>query len=95
MEAINSIVVPLSKGLGEICDIINPKKIIIGGPIGYSSKYLVSKLRENMESKVTSDIPGGHIKVEQAKLKDYGSTLGAASLVLEKKAELLFTKEEE
>ena len=48
-----------------------------------------------MESKVTSDIPGGHIKVEQAKLKDYGSTLGAASLVLEKKAELLFTKEEE
>lgn len=95
MESIDSIVSPLSKGLGEICDIINPQKIIIGGPIGYSSKYLVSKLRENMEKKATYDIPGGKIKVEQAKLKDYGSTLGAASLVLEKKAELLFTKEVE
>ncbi|MGN1189773.1 MAG: ROK family transcriptional regulator, partial [Candidatus Ornithospirochaeta sp.] len=41
MESIDALVAPLSKGLGEICDIINPKKIIIGGPIGYSSKYLV------------------------------------------------------
>ena len=90
MAALDSIVLPLSKGLGELCDIINPKKIIIGGQLGCSSQYLVSKLRENMESKMTLDIPGSHIQVEQAKLREFGSALGAASLVLENKAELLF-----
>ena len=90
MAALDSIVLPLSKGLGELCDIINPKKLIIGGQLGCSSQYLVSKLRENMESKMTLDLPGSHIQVEQAKLRDFGSALGAASLVLENKAELLF-----
>ena len=90
MAALDSIVLPLSKGLGELCDIINPKKLIIGGQLGCSSQYLVSKLRENMESKMTLELPGSHIQVEQAKLREFGSALGAASLVLENKAELLF-----
>ena len=90
MAALDSIVVPLSKGLGEICDIVNPKKLIIGGQLGSSSQYLVSKLRENMESKMSLELPGSHIQVEQAKLRELGSALGAASLVLENKAELLF-----
>lgn len=90
MAALDTLVTPLSKGIGEICDIINPKKVIIGGALGCSSRYLVSKLRENMESKMTVELPGSHILVEQAKLREFGSARGAASLVLENKAELLF-----
>ena len=93
MKAVEAIVEPLSKGLGEICDIINPRKIIIGGPIGYSSRYLVTRLRECLRSKLTATVAGAALKVEQAVLKDYGSALGAASLVLENKADLLYRSE--
>ena len=93
MKAVDSIVEPLSKGLGEICDIITPRKIIIGSPIRYSSGYLVTRLRESLRSKVTASMAGAGLKVEQAMLKDYGSALGAASLVLENKADLLYRSE--
>ena len=93
MKAIDTIVEPLARGLGEICDIINPRKIIIGGPIGYSSRYLVTRLRECLRQKLTASPAGEVLKVEQACLKDYGSALGAASLVLENKADLLYRAE--
>ena len=68
---------------------INPRKIVIGGPIGYSSEYLVGRIRKNFEI-ISADEPYKGLDIEQGRLKEIGAALGAATLVLQNKAELLY-----
>lgn len=87
--AIDTIASPIANGLSTLVDIINPRKIVLGGPIGYNSKYLVGRIQELLSSfSFYSQYKG--LKIEQGKLKDIGSALGAATLVLQNKAELLY-----
>lgn len=90
MAAIDTIVPPLVSALDEICTIINPQKVILGGPIGYSSQYLRDKLHETINRDLPHEFPRQSLIIEKAKLERYGSALGAATLVLEEKAQLLF-----
>lgn len=85
----DSIVQPLAKGLSILADIINPRKIVIGGPIGYNCNYLVQEIKKAYES-LASNEPHQEIQIEQGKLKDTGAALGAATLVLQNKAELFY-----
>lgn len=87
--AVDSIASPIANGLSTLIDIINPRKIVLGGPIGYNSKYLVDRIRELLSSFSFYSQYNG-LKIEQGKLKDIGSALGAATLVLQNKAELLY-----
>ena len=87
--AMDSIASPIANGLSTLIDIINPRKIVLGGPIGYNSKYLVDRIRELLSSFSFYSQYNG-LKIEQGKLKDIGSALGAATLVLQNKAELLY-----
>ncbi len=84
-----SIASPLAKGLSILADIINPRKIVIGGPIGYNSRYLVDEIRSNFDI-LAADEPYKGLKIEQGRLKETGAALGAATLVLQNKAELLY-----
>ena len=85
----DSIIQPLAKGLSILADIINPRKIVIGGPIGYNCNYLVQEIKKAYES-LASNEPHQEIQIEQGKLKDTGAALGAATLVLQNKAELFY-----
>lgn len=87
--AMDSIASPIANGLSTLIDIINPRKIVLGGPIGYNSKYLVDRIQELLSSFSFYSQYNG-LKIEQGKLKDIGSALGAATLVLQNKAELLY-----
>lgn len=87
--AVDSIASPIANGLSTLIDIINPRKIVLGGPIGYNSKYLVDRIQELLSSFSFYSQYNG-LKIEQGKLKDIGSALGAATLVLQNKAELLY-----
>lgn len=86
---IDSIVQPLAKGLSILADIINPRKIVIGGPVGYNCKYLVNEIKKEYEI-LASNEPNQGLKIEQGKLKETGAALGAATLVLQNKAELIY-----
>ena len=88
-KCIDAIAGPITIALGMIIDIINPRRIVIGGPIGYSSRYLVDKLNKDACS-VAEESPYRVMTITQGKLKDIGSALGAATLVLSHKPELLY-----
>lgn len=88
-RCIDAIAGPITIALGMIIDIINPRRIVIGGPIGYSSRYLVDKLNKDACS-VAEESPYRVMTITQGKLKDIGSALGAATLVLSHKPELLY-----
>ena len=85
----DSIASPLAKGLSILADVINPRKIVIGGPIGYNSGYLVDEIRRNFDI-LAADEPYKGLRIEQGRLKETGAALGAATLVLQNKAELLY-----
>lgn len=93
VEAVDLIAVPLAKAISEIAEIINPNKLVIGGSLGYSCTYLVNRVRDLLSE--DSGFDGSNFSVEQAKLRQTSSPLGAASLVLDHKAELLFFSEQD
>ena len=82
---------PILTAFYILVDIINPKKIVLGGPIGYSSSYLAQRVRE-AANRIAAETPYRVMTIEQGKLKDNGSALGAAALVLDKKCDLLYTE---
>ena len=87
-KAVDMIAIHISKAISEIAEIINPNKLVLGGSLGYSCTYLVDRVREHMAGEFGDEC---HIiSVEQAKLRQAASPLGAATLVLDRKAELLF-----
>lgn len=90
-EAMDHIIEPIIAATSILVDIINPKKIVLGGPIGYSSSYLVERVQAATD-RIAMETPYRVMTIEQGKLKDIGAALGAAALVLEKKAELLYSR---
>lgn len=80
---------PLITAIGILVDIINPRKIVIGGPMGYSCNYLVSCIK-NATDRIAIETPYRSMSIVQGRLKGNGSALGAVTLVLSKKAELLY-----
>lgn len=91
VKAMDMIVEPIITAISILVDIINPKKIVLGGPIGYSSSYLAQRVREAV-NRIAAETPYRVMTIEQGKLKDNGSALGAAALVLDKKCDLLYTE---
>lgn len=88
-ECIDAILVPLNKVISMLVDTLNPGKIIIGGPIGYSCGYLVRQIDKAM--KLYPDYPPvANLSIEQGALHETGAALGAASLVMEHKLEFLY-----
>lgn len=88
-ECIDSILVYLNKVISMLVDTLNPGKIVIGGPMGYSCRYLVSQVEKAM--RIYPDYPPvAHLRIVQGQLLEVGAALGAASLVMERKLELLY-----
>lgn len=89
IDAVDSIAPPIAKAISMLVDIVNPRRIVIGGDIGYASRHLVNRVRE--EVKAISDVDSYKLlEIEQGNQKVASSARGAASLVLSHKAELLF-----
>lgn len=91
IKAMDRIIDPIIKAITILVDIINPKKIVLGGPIGYSSKYLAQRVDE-ATNKIASETPYRVMTIVPGKLKEDGAALGAAALVLDKKCDLLYSQ---
>ena len=88
-RCVEHIAEPLIVAISILVDLINPRKIVIGGPMGFSCKYLVTCI-QNATSRIAIETPYRSMSIVQGKIKDIGSALGAATLVLQNKAELLY-----
>ncbi len=75
--------------IAVVVDMINPRKIVIGGPMGYSCSYLVSCI-QNAAERIAAETPYRSMSIVQGQLKGNGSALGAVTLVLNRKADLLY-----
>ena len=69
-----------------VADVLNPDKVIIGGPTG-TSKYLIASINEALDN-LEYKGPFTSYAVEQARLQEMSSALGAAYIVTTNKLEL-------
>ena len=69
-----------------VADVLNPDKVIIGGPTG-TSKYLISSINEALDD-LEYKGPFTSYEVDQARLSEFSSALGASYLVARNKLEL-------
>jgi predicted NBD/HSP70 family sugar kinase len=90
MRAMDKIIEPIITAIAILVDIVNPKKIVLGGPIGYSSLYLAQRVEE-AANRIAAETPYRVMSIVPGKLKENGSALGAAALVLDKKCDLLYS----
>ncbi|MDY0290147.1 MAG: ROK family transcriptional regulator [Sphaerochaeta sp.] len=79
---------PIAIGVSTLANVIAPNEIILGGPLGDASSYLVDRVRERVHSYLL-DWQNKDIAIIQGTQGDYGSAIGAATSVLDKKLELV------
>ncbi len=91
MKAMDKIIEPIITAIAILVDVVNPKKIVLGGPIGYSSLYLAQRVEE-AANRIATETPYRVMSIVSGKLKENGSALGAAALVLDKKCDLLYAQ---
>lgn len=72
--------------IGHLITIINPKKIVLGGPMATSGNYYV----DYIEKKVVNDYLTPEIPIVQGSMDVYTGARGAASLVTKRVVELTF-----
>lgn len=88
-ECLNHIAEPLAIALSTLANAIAPDEVIIGGPLGDRSTYLVDRVRDLVNARLL-----GWQRLQMSILKGtqgpLGPAVGAATLVLENKMELLF-----
>ncbi|HPY45680.1 MAG TPA: ROK family transcriptional regulator [Sphaerochaeta sp.] len=71
-----------------LANVIAPDEIVIGGPIGDASTFLVDEVRKAAYAHLL-DWQVSSLKISKGSQGDYGSVLGAAAFLLEQKMELL------
>ena len=79
---------PLAIGVSTLANVIAPNEIIIGGPIGDASTYLVDCVRKRVKEYLL-DWQNEEIIISQGTQGKYGSAIGAATFMLEHKLELV------
>ncbi|HCJ95384.1 MAG TPA: hypothetical protein DHV69_09440 [Sphaerochaeta sp.] len=82
------IAIPLSIGVSTLANVIAPDEIIIGGPLGDTSSYLVDCVRKRVHDHLL-DWQNEDISISQGTQGDYGSSIGAATFMLDQKMELI------
>jgi predicted NBD/HSP70 family sugar kinase len=78
--------------VGNLINIMNPQKIIIGGTLGNTGP-LLTKLISQEAAKHTMSTPMSAVTIEQGLLGNRASALGATCLPLQYKLELLLKHE--
>ncbi len=88
-SCLDAILIHFNKVISILVDTLNPRKIVIGGPIGYSSTYLIQQVDRALRI-YPGYPPVVNLTVAQGQLGERGAALGAASMVLEHVLDLLY-----
>jgi len=79
---------PLAIGASTLANVIAPDEIIIGGPLGDASTYLVDCVRTHVQEHLL-DWQNRETKISQGTQGDLGSAIGAVTFMLDHKLELV------
>ncbi len=82
---VRSVADPLCTAIGHLINIINPQRIILGGPMGYYGAYYTSYI----EQQIIDTYHTPELSIVQTNMDNFGNAIGAASLVLENKLLLI------
>jgi len=85
-QAVQTVADPMCQIIGHLITIINPKKIVLGGPMATTGTYYV----DYIEKKVVNDYLTPEIPIVQGSMDVYTGARGAASLVTKRVVELTF-----
>ena len=86
--------IPISIAICTLVNAIAPETIIIGGPLGDNSRYLVDCIRKKVKEHLL-DWQFNEITIAQGTRGYSGSAVGAASFALDHKLELIMGEESE
>lgn len=86
-QAVDKVASFVLKAVLIISDVLNPRLMVFGGPVGDCHRLVSSLARGIAENKAKN--PYMNLNVRRCSIKRYGSARGAASLVIEKKLQLL------
>lgn len=78
----------LGIAISTLANVIAPDEVVIGGPIGDASTYLVDETRKAVYQHLL-DWQVDSLTISKGSQGDHGSVLGAAAFLLEQKMELL------
>ncbi|MBU1021003.1 MAG: ROK family protein [Firmicutes bacterium] len=84
-KCVRAVADPLCIAIGHLINIINPQRIILGGPMGYYGQYYCTYL----EQQVVDTYHTPELSIVQTSMDNFGNAIGAASLVLENKLLLI------
>ena len=85
---LNYIADPLAIAVSTLANAIAPDEVIIGGPLGDSSNYLVDCIRKRVHAHLL-DWQNEQISISQGTQSYFGPAIGAATFMLEQKLELI------
>lgn len=88
MASMKRIAVQLGIAVSNIINMVNPQKIIIGGALGNSGPLLADLIREEAARRAMAS-PFSTVHIEMSMLGNQSSALGAASIPLRYKLELV------
>ena len=88
MDCVKKVADPLCVVIGDLINIINPQRIIIGGPMGTYGKFYC----EYVNNKISDYYNTTEISIVQTQIDFFGGAVGAAYQVLDNKLELVLDK---
>ncbi|MCF0262205.1 MAG: ROK family protein, partial [Sphaerochaetaceae bacterium] len=87
-QAYDKIAEPLTEIITTLLDLLDPKMVVLGGPVG-NSQYLISTINSKL-SKAKSDRLHTGILVQKESFEYSASAIGASSLVADRLLEIIF-----
>ncbi len=90
-SCLDQIAEPLAIAIATLTNAIAPDEIIIGGPLGDLSSYLVDRVRTLVYDRIL-DWQSAQMPILKGSQGPFGPAIGAATYVLNNKMELLFTQ---
>lgn len=88
-ECLDHIAEPLAIAIATLTNTIAPDEVIIGGPLGDLSSYLVDRVRSLVYDRIL-DWQSEQMSILKGSQGPFGPAIGAATYVLNNKLELLF-----
>jgi N-acetylglucosamine repressor len=71
----------LGIGLTNLIHIMNPKRIILGGGVTNAEQYIIDNIKETIQNRALTD-SAKDTEISLSKLGEYGTAIGAVSLIL-------------
>lgn len=86
-KCVRHMAIHLGRALGNMITILNPGKVILGGPLMRDGEVLVRHIQE-IAAEWAMEHPFSSVKIEASDLDEFAGARGAACLVLRNKLEL-------